>query len=351
MQYQKWLNEWFENYARPTLKDRTYERYLAMAEDHIIPHVGEAELEKMTPSLLQHFITALLKSGNLKTGEGLAPNSVNIVISVLKNSLREACNLGLTAEPLGDKIKRPRTNEKKVECFSTSEQKMIEAAVKKEEKDKLFGVILCLYTGLRIGELLALEWDDMDLLSGELRVSRSCHDSKDHMGKYCRKTDLPKTSASYRTVPLPHQLLPLLHTLKKRSDTVYVVSEGGEPVSVRSYQRSFELLLQKYRLPHHGFHALRHTFATRALECGMDVRTLSEILGHRNPTVTLRRYAHSFDEHKREMMNRVGDLLTPQGGGESRMLLSLDHYKKKGQENPADFCPFDAFDGIGRNYE
>lgn len=78
---------------------------------------------------------------------------------------------------------------------------------------------------------------------------------------------------------------------------------------VRSYQNTFKLLLKRLKIPHKGFHAIRHTFATRALECGMDVKTLAEILGHKNPTITLKRYAHSMMEHKKEMMNRLGELL------------------------------------------
>lgn len=112
-----------------------------------------------------------------------------------------------------------------------------------------------------------------------------------------------------RVIPLPKQLLPLLKGIKKKSDSPFVVSANGKPVSIRSYQRSFELLLKRLNIPHKGFHSLRHTFATRALECGMDVKTLSEILGHKNPTVTLNRYAHSLMEHKADMMNRLGKLL------------------------------------------
>ena len=103
--------------------------------------------------------------------------------------------------------------------------------------------------------------------------------------------------------------IPLLREIKKRSTSKYVVGNGSKNITVRSYQRSFELLLQKQKIPHHGFHALRHTFATRAIECGMDVKSLSEILGHKNPTITLKRYVHSFMEHKREFMNRLGKLL------------------------------------------
>ena len=88
-----------------------------------------------------------------------------------------------------------------------------------------------------------------------------------------------------------------------------VASNSDRLISIRAYQRSFELFLKRLNIPHKGFHSLRHTFATRALECGMDVKTLSEILGHKNANVTLNRYVHSLMEHKREMMNRLGKLL------------------------------------------
>ena len=97
--------------------------------------------------------------------------------------------------------------------------------------------------------------------------------------------------------------------MKKQSKSDYVIENKGTAVFMRSYQRTFELLLKRLNIPHKGFHALRHTFATRALECGMDVKTLSEILGHKNATITLNRYAHSLWEHKSEMMNKLGKLL------------------------------------------
>ena len=191
-----------------------------------------------------------------------------------------------------------------MECFTLAEQKQIEQAILNGKKDKLYGIILCLYSGLRIGELIALQWSDIDFTKGILTVSKSCHDSKDGL-----IIDEPKTATSRRVIPLPKQLLPILKGIKKKSDSPFVVSSRGKPVSVRSYQRSFELLLKRLNIPHKGFHSLRHTFATRAIECGMDVKTLSEILGHKNPTVTLNRYAHSLMEHKADMMNRLGKLL------------------------------------------
>ena len=193
MTYIDWLIQWLENYIRPSVKVRTYERYTLIIEQHIKGKIGSIKLDDLSPILLQQFI---------------------------------------------------------------------------------------------------------------LTVSKSCHDGKNGL-----VIDEPKTVTSRRMIPLPKQLLPILRSVKKRSVSSSVVSANGSAVSVRSYQRSFELLLKKLMIPHKGFHSLRHTFATRAIECGMDVKTLSEILGHKNPTVTLNRYAHSLMEHKTDMMNKLGKLL------------------------------------------
>ena len=304
MKYTDWLIKWLEDYVRPSVKVRTYERYALIVEQHIKEAIGGAEPDDLTPLVLQSLVAELLRNGNKKTGGGLSANSVNAVISVIQNSLKTAHLLGLAKEYTADKIKRPKLAEKPVECFTLAEQKRIEQAVQGGKKDKMYGVLLCLYSGLRIGELMALQWSDIDFVKGTLTVAKSCHD-----GKCGLVIDDPKTAASRRVIPLPKQLLPILKALKKRSDSPFVVSAKGKPVSVRSYQRSFELLLKKSDVPHKGFHSLRHTFATRAIECGMDVKTLSEILGHKNPTVTLNRYAHSLMEHKQAMMNRLGKLI------------------------------------------
>ena len=309
MLYEEWTSRWLENYARLSVKQRTYICYEEIAKRHIIPKLGGLELSEVTPYVLQCYITELLSNGNLKDGKGMSSSSVNSIITVIQSTLKTAYSLGFVNEYVGNKIKRPRQKEKRVECFSVSEQKAIEQYILDRDETKMFGVLLCLYTGLRIGELLALEWTDMDMTKGELKVNKTCYYGKDEDGRFKRIIDLPKTASSIRTIPLPKQLIPLLKNAKKKSRSTHVVSNGTRPISVRSYQRSFSLLLDKLNIEHRGFHSLRHTFATRALECGMDVKTLSEILGHKSPTVTLERYAHSLMKHKREMMNRLGRIL------------------------------------------
>ena len=303
MLYKDWLNEWLDYYVQPRTKKRTYEKYSKQINKHVLPILGEYDMDDLTAVTLQKFVAALID-------KGLSANTVNGVITLLKTSLQRAVSVGVAQRQYSDFIVRPKTREKQVECFSKDEQKKIERYIFDKNKPKLFGIVLCLYTGLRIGELLALTWEDVDLQKGIICVSKSCHDSWEN-GEYFKVIDEPKTESSMRIIPFPKQLLPRLKELKKLTKNGYVI--GGECVhgaQVRSYQKTFETLLKKLKIPHKGFHSLRHTFATRALECGMDVKTLSEILGHKNPTVTLKRYVHSMLEHKAEMMNRVGKLLS-----------------------------------------
>ena len=307
MKYGIWLDEWFCNYIRPSSKRKTCERYSEIIEKRLKVKLGEYELNELTPLILQRYITELIESGNMKTGKGLAANSVNGIITVIQNSLKLAYALGTIKEYAADKIRRPKTKEKEVTCFTLSEQKKIERAALAGKKTKWLGIVVCLYTGLRIGELLALEWKDVDFQKGVLTVSKSRHEGKDENGRYAQIVESPKTVSSRRCIPLPKQILCELRMLKRKSRSLYVISNGESSIPVRSYQRSFERLLKKLDIPHKGFHALRHTFATRALECGMDVKMLSELLGHKDPAVTLRRYVHSLMEQKKEMMNKVGN--------------------------------------------
>ena len=313
MKTKDWLSWWLSEEIKPTVKARTLARYSEIVTDHLTPFLGELELSEITPAILQEMIAHLCCHGNLRTGNGLSANTVNAIITVIQSALKAAFRFGWLSSYTANKIKRPKTIEKKIDCFTEKEQRAIERAVLTDHRSKMLGVILALYTGLRIGELLALKWEDVDFIKGELLISKSRYDGRKD-GRICYLIDTPKTLSSCRIVPIPKQLLPLLREQRKKVKSSWVICEkkksaGEIPVSVRSYQYSFSLLLKHLGIPHRGFHALRHTFATRALECGIDVKALSEILGHKNPNVTLSCYVHSFMSHKHDMMNRLGQLL------------------------------------------
>lgn len=302
MNCKQWLNEWLTLYVKSTTKIRTYKKYQRQIELHILHFLGEFELNELTATVLQRFTVDLSE-------KGLSTNTVNGIITLLKTSLKRAVQVGVTEKEFSSAIVRPKPREKQVECFTKDEQKKIERYISEKKKPRLFGIILTLYTGLRIGELLALTWCDVDLKKGTLTVQKTCRDGW-QSGKYIKVIETPKTDCSMRVIPIPKQLFPHIKALKKKSKSNYVIEGKNEHgAGIRSYQNSFDLLLKRLKLPHKGFHSLRHTFATRALECGMDIKTLSEILGHKNPTITLKRYIHSMLEHKTEMMNRLGKLL------------------------------------------
>lgn len=308
MKYKNWLAEWLDNYVKIASKQRTYKRYFETVVTHIIPKLGECKMNDLTSIELQKFVTELLSNGNIKTGKGLSSSAVNSIVTVLQSSLAVAHGLGLIESNPASNIKRPKLTEKQVECFGIAEQKQIERAVFADKRTYMLGVVVCLYTGLRIGELLALTWKDVDFGNGTISVTKTCYDGNDSEGKFGLIVDEPKTPSSRRIIPLSKQMISVLKEIRKQGNTERIISKDGKPLSVRTYQRNFASLLKKLHIAHRGFHALRHTFATRAIECGMDVKTLSEILGHKNATITLNRYAHSLMEHKRDMMNRLGKL-------------------------------------------
>ena len=300
MKFENWLEEWLATCVRPTLKGRTLEKYERTVRRIITPALGGYEMEDLRAPVIQSFIA--------EESTRYAPSTVWGYMSVLRGALQAAVRLGMVEQQYTADVVCPPVDEPATICLDRAEQKKLESYILASGSTKLYGIILCLYTGIRIGELFALTWDDCDFQRERLSITKSCRDGWVG-GEYRKIIETPKTRKSRREIPIPKQLLPLLRKVKKGSKSKYIIYGEGKPISVRSYQKTFELLLKKIGIPHKPFHALRHTFATRAMECGMDVKTLSEILGHKNPMVTLNRYAHSMLEYKTAMMNKVGRLL------------------------------------------
>lgn len=309
MKYKEWINNWLNNYIKPTVKIKTYNIYKEMINKHLFSELENYELDDITPIIIQKLISKLLSNGNIKTKKGLSISSVNLIITILQSSLKVAYDFGILSQYNANKIKRPKLIQKQIDCFTREEQKKIENYVINDKRLNMLGIILCLYTGLRIGELLALTWDDIDLKNNMIIVNKTCYYGKDFNGKISYFVNEPKTESSKRKIPIPKKILVYINKMKDKSISNYVIEKNGKQVLIRSYQRSFSLLLKKINISHRGFHSLRHTFATRAIELGMDIKTLSEILGHKNAIVTANKYVHSLNEYKIKMMNKLGDFI------------------------------------------
>ena len=309
MKTKEWLDIWLNKYVKHTVKLRTFDRYKYNIEKHINPQLGELELSELSASVLQDFILYKLEKGNLKTGKPLANNSVIAIANIIKGALTMAVSLEIIEKEYSHKIKLPTPTEKPVNAFEKQEQQKIEQYCLSSKKSNHFGIVLCLYTGLRIGELLALTWADIDFANGLMKVEKEAYRYKQN-GTWHTIIDKPKTKSSIRVIPLSKTLLVKLKELKKNSNYEHIISTNKNTVvDTRSYQKTYKRILKKLNIPYKNFHSLRHTFATRAVEVGIDVKSLAEIMGHKNPTITLQRYTHSLLSYKTDMMNKLGEML------------------------------------------
>ena len=299
MKLKELLELWLERYMKHTIKIRTYNRYKSICELHLIKDLGEYELEELKPNVLQDFLLKKI-DGNYST------NTIKGIVSVLKQALRLAITLEFVDKEYCSNLKMSSSEEKEISVFTKKEQQVIESFCLNHKKRNYIGIVICLYTGIRLGELLALTWDDIDFNSNLLTINKTSYSAKVD-GKTQIIVDKPKTKKSNRVIPLPNQLVKLLKIIKKESNSKYVITtRNSGMVGNRSYQRTFKFILKKVNVPYRNFHSLRHTFATNAIELGMDVKTLAEILGHTNAMITLNRYSHSLLNYKIEMMNKLG---------------------------------------------
>ena len=299
MKLKELLELWLERYMKHTIKIRTYNRYKSICELHLIKDLGEYELEELKPNVLQDFLLKKI-DGNYST------NTIKGIVSVLKQALRLAITLEFVDKEYCSDLKMSSSEEKEISVFTKKEQQVIESFCLNHKKRNYIGIVICLYTGIRLGELLALTWEDIDFNSNLLTINKTSYSAKVD-GKTQIIVDKPKTKKSNRVIPIPNQLVKLLRVIKKESNSKYVITtRNSGMVGNRSYQRTFKFILKKVNVPYRNFHSLRHTFATNAIELGMDVKTLAEILGHTNAMITLNRYSHSLLNYKIEMMNKLG---------------------------------------------
>lgn len=284
---EEWIGVWEE--GQKSVKISTLNIYKSHIKNHIIPSLGGISLKKINTEIIQNFINEITLSGA----------SARSILSTLKVILKEAEKRGMIEENWR-RLKLPPKEKAFVRVLSVREQKALEKTLC---EDKDIGILLCLYTGLRIGEVCALRWCDIDFENSSLCVNGTQVRTKDGL-------DIipPKSNASKRQIPIPDFLMEKLEQIKNKG--AYVLSQNQKPMDVRAYRRHFKNKIKGAQLPDIKYHSLRHTFATRALEVGMDYRTLSEILGHSSVSITLDIYAHSLKEHKINEMKKIAELFT-----------------------------------------
>lgn len=295
-----WFDKWLESQKR--IKRSSYTTYSSNINKHIKKRLGKIKLKQLNDEHIQKFVDDLMIV--------LAPKSVRSVFSILRLGLNEAYEKKLTSD-LCRKTKLPKVKRKEVKVFTKQEQKAIEQYIEKSEIANDIGILLCFYTGIRIGELCALQWENIDLKRGVISIVNTLYRVKCKDGK--KKTELklstPKSESSIRDIPLPKFLIAKLKAIENGSG--FIIQRKGKFVEPNVYSRRYKKILAELDIPYRKYHSTRHTFATRALEIGMDIKTLSEILGHSSPTVTLNLYSHSLPEHKRSEMDRLGKLYNP----------------------------------------
>lgn len=296
-----WFDKWLESQKR--IKRSSYTTYSSNINKHIKKKLGKIKLKALTDEHIQCFIDDLSKK--------LAAKSVRSVFSILRLGLNDANDKNLSIE-LCKKIKLPKVKRKEVKVFTKTEQKAIEQYIEQSKNPNDIGILICFYTGIRIGELCALDIsEDIDLKRGVISIQHTLYRVKSE--KSNKKTELristPKSESAIRDIPLPKFLIAKLSAIEKGSG--FLIQKKGKHIEPNVYSRRYKKILQELDIPYRKFHATRHTFATRALEIGMDIKTLSEILGHSSPTVTLNLYSHSLPEHKKKEMDRLGKLYNP----------------------------------------
>ena len=303
----KWLAE-----KASTTKEQTARNYCQCLDAHILPYFGNKKVSTITTDAVNSFLKSKQCGGRLDGSGGLSTNTVR-GMSVLIQSIMDyafANKLGVTQQI---KIKKPRAERPPVSVLNRREQQKLDSILLENPHGQNLAVLLALHTGMRIGEICALRWDSIDLEERMLRVCASVARSSNGMPTI----GSPKSKTSDRLIPISHKLTQLLKSEKMlaSSDYVFAAPRNGSFLNPRTLQYHFRSLLEKGGLPLVKFHALRHTFATRWIECGMDVKMLSELLGHGSVQITLDIYVHSSDQRKREAIEKI-ELFSGQDSGQ-----------------------------------
>ena len=313
----EWFTTWLNVYMKPSLRPTTWESYRYQVEGHIIPALGHLKLPQLQTAHIQRLYNKKRKSGRLDGRKGgLSPRSIKYIHTVIHSALEQAKKEGMIIINPAEATKLPKQEQKEIKYLDAAEAAIFLATAKESKHFAAF--FLALNTGIRRGELLGLRWQDIDFKACQLTVNQGLVRVT---GKGLIFQE-PKTKLSNRVINLAPAVLQVLKEHKAEQNEIRLLAgsaynadldlvfanELGEPICPRAFTRIFERVVKRAGLDV-TFHGLRHTFATIALEQGVDVKTIQETLGHHSAAFTMDVYSSVTAKMKKEAADRVGNLL------------------------------------------
>lgn len=289
------------NAKRSIVRHSTLCAYQLILQTHLLPKFGESTT--ITENEVQQFVID-------KCTSGLAKKTVRDMVAVLKSVTKYGNRHKLF--PLADwEIKYPSLlGGKRCPTLSIAHQRILMQYLFKNPTPQNIGILLALCSGMRIGEVCALQWEDVDFMQKTITVRQTVGRVYNCEQKSTVMTlSAPKTKSSYREIPISEQLLQSLKTVRGTAQSSYVVGTATHSREPRSYRDYYNRLIKRLGIPHIVFHGLRHTFATRCIESQCDYKTVSVILGHSNVATTLNLYMHPNLNQKRRCIERMSDFL------------------------------------------
>ena len=307
----QWMEVWFEHYAKVKVRPSSHQTYRGYIDNHIKPSIGKIPLEKLTSLELQKLYKKLLEGGRVeriesrKQSKGLSAKTVRNIHQIISSAMKLAQEQKLIASNPAEGCALPRMGHQEMKTLPVEQ---LHSFLREAKDSGVFELYyLELATGLRRGELLGLKWEDIDLERGDLRVRRQIARINGEV------VEAPlKTKNAYRTLPLAEDTVSILLEQKKKvagNPWVFPSSTGG-PISPDSVLHMLHRVLKRAGLPRIRFHDLRHTFATLALQNGVDVKTVSGMLGHFSAGFTLDTYAHVTTASQRQAAKTMGSVLS-----------------------------------------
>lgn len=302
---QKWIE-----LNRSQWKSSSLAKYINILNNYLLPRFGQCNMLGISREAVASYISELLVKGG-HCGTGLAPKTVNSIISVMKN-IFEYASVNKNLSLISFKGLNAKQNQKPMRILSTTEQNNLNEYLLNNPENTSLGILLSLYTGLRVGELCALKWEDVSFDDKCIHVHKTMQRIQNLNSSDAKTVVIIsklKSDCSIRDVPIPNRLFSIMQDYQKAPDTYILKGMKNLYVEPRTMQYRFKATIKKAGILPANFHALRHTFATRCIELGFDIKSLSEILGHASVNITLNRYVHPSMELKQKNMNMLSDLL------------------------------------------